>query len=90
MPNARPTRWNVYIVRCADGTLYTGITTDFENRIAQHNLGKGAKYTRSRRPVVLVWMRRTASESAARKREAAIKALTKTEKEAFTRRKTRG
>ena len=46
-----------YIVRCADGTLYTGWTVDVEKRVAAHNAGKGAKYTRSRRPVRLVWSR---------------------------------
>ena len=47
--------WHVYIVRCADGSLYTGLTNDLTARIAKHNSGAGAKYTRSRRPVRLVW-----------------------------------
>jgi predicted GIY-YIG superfamily endonuclease len=47
-------RWFVYVVRCADGTLYTGTTTDTARRVARHNAGTGARYTRSRLPVVLV------------------------------------
>lgn len=47
-------RWSVYIVRCADGTLYTGVTNDMAKRLTAHNAGKGAKYTRSRLPVELV------------------------------------
>jgi len=73
-------RWAVYILRCADRTLYTGITTDLKARIGRHNDGTGAKYTRTRRPVVLVWKITAASESAARKDEARIKRLTRTEK----------
>jgi putative endonuclease len=68
-------RWFVYIVRCADGSLYTGITNDLVERIKKHNAGKGAKYTRSRRPVKLVWRERKSSEQAARRREAMIKNL---------------
>ncbi|MDE2293491.1 MAG: GIY-YIG nuclease family protein [Elusimicrobia bacterium] len=68
-------RWSVYVVRCADGTLYTGVTTDLARRVAQHNAGRGAAYTRARRPVSLVWSRPARSRSAALKREAAIKAL---------------
>jgi putative endonuclease len=72
--------WHVYIVRCRDGSLYTGIATDLKARITKHNAGKGAKYTRSRRPVRLVWSAATRSESAARKREARIKRLSRSEK----------
>ncbi len=74
-------RWIVYVVRCADGSLYTGITTDLPERLTKHNSGRGAKYTRSRRPVVLVWQLATRSESAARRKEAGIKKMTKAEKE---------
>ncbi|MCI0479915.1 GIY-YIG nuclease family protein [Candidatus Uhrbacteria bacterium] len=74
------TRWHVYLVRCTDGSLYTGISTDVEARVAAHNAGTGAKYTRSRTPVELVWTERKASESSARKREAAIKKMTRSEK----------
>jgi len=74
-------KWIVYIVRCADGTLYTGITTDLSERLATHNAGKGAKYTRTRRPVVLVWKKAARNESAARRQEAKIKKMTRAEKE---------
>lgn len=73
--------WFVYIVKCADQTLYTGITTDLEARIERHNAGTGAKYTRSRKPVRLAWHKRMRTESAARKREYAIKQLTRQEKQ---------
>jgi len=73
-------RWFVYIVRCADNSLYTGITNDLVERTKKHNAGKGAKYTRSRLPVKLVWRERKSSELAARRREAAIKKLTRIEK----------
>ena len=67
--------WNVYIVRCADQTLYTGIATDLSRRLAQHNAGKGAAYTRARRPVVLVHREAAPDRGAALRREAAIKRL---------------
>ncbi|MEI7741731.1 MAG: GIY-YIG nuclease family protein [bacterium] len=69
--------WSVYIVRCKDGSLYTGISTDVALRVQKHNSGLGAKYTRARRPVVLVWSVRVRSESAARKREYQIKQMTR-------------
>ena len=65
----------VYMLRCADGSLYTGWTTDLQRRLAVHNAGKGAKYTRSRLPVTLAFVEGFASASEARKRECAIKAL---------------
>ncbi len=74
-------RWSVYILRCGDGSLYTGISTDVNARVRAHNAGKGAAYTRSHLPVKLAWVRKVKSESAARKREAAIKAMGKREKE---------
>ncbi len=74
-------RWIVYVVRCAGGSLYTGITTDLPKRLTKHNAGRGAKYTRSRRPVVLVWHQATRSESSARRKEAGIKKMTKADKE---------
>ncbi len=69
--------WFVYILRCADDTLYTGITTDVGRRIDEHNGGKapGARYTRGRRPVVLAYSEEAASRAAASRREAAIKQL---------------
>ena len=70
--------WKLYILCCADGSLYTGITTDLEKRIHAHNSGKGAKYTRSRKPVELVYQEDCADHSAALKRE--VKALTKDQK----------
>ncbi|MBI4457857.1 GIY-YIG nuclease family protein [Candidatus Uhrbacteria bacterium] len=75
------THWHVYMVRCGDGSLYTGITTDLERRLGEHNSGKGAAYTRSRLPVSLVYREEYMNESDARKREAAIKKLPKSEKE---------
>lgn len=72
--------WSVYMVRCNDGSLYTGIAIDVEKRVAKHNAGEGAKYTRSRKPVVLVWEEKMESESAARVREAEMKRLTRAEK----------
>ena len=70
----------VYILRCADGTLYTGYTDDVERRLRAHNSGKGAKYTRSRRPVALVYTEELPDKSAALKREAAVKRLCRVEK----------
>jgi predicted GIY-YIG superfamily endonuclease len=70
----------VYIAKCADGTLYTGMTTDVEKRAKTHNSGKGAKYTRSRLPVELVYREEQPDKSAALRREIQIKALTRKEK----------
>ena len=70
----------VYILRCGDGTLYTGMTTDLERRVAVHNSGKGAKYTRSRLPVTPVYREKVPDKSAALRREREIKALTRAEK----------
>ena len=67
--------WHVYIVRCVDHTLYTGVATDVEARVAQHNAGRGAKYTRGRGPVELVYRERVADRSTALRRELAIKRL---------------
>ena len=57
--------WWVYLLRCGDGTLYTGITDDLDRRLAAHNAGRGAKYTRSRRPVTLVWREEQPDKSVA-------------------------
>ena len=70
----------VYILRCADGTLYTGSTDDVERRAAAHNSGKGAKYTRGRGPVEVVYREECADKSAALRRECAVKRLTRAEK----------
>lgn len=72
--------WWVYLLRCADGTLYTGMTSDVSRRVAEHNRGKGAKYTCSRRPVAVVYQEPCDSRGAALRREAAIKRFTRREK----------
>lgn len=77
----RRSAWHVYLVRCADGTLYTGITTDLARRMAAHNAGKGAKYTRSRGPVRLVWSEPAKDVGAARRREYQVRTLPRAEKE---------
>ena len=76
-------RWFVYILRCADGSLYTGITIDLERRIEQHNAGTASRYTRSRLPVELVYQEGSTTKSKALKRELAIKALSRKAKEAL-------
>lgn len=73
-------RWYVYIVRCRDRSLYTGIAIDVQKRLASHNAGTGAKYTRSRRPVKLVWSKAMPSATSARKYEAEIKSWPRAEK----------
>ncbi len=71
----------LYILKCADETLYTGITTDLKRRVKEHNGAKlGAKYTRSRRPVVLVYSKKYKDRSTAQKAEYRIKSLSKKEK----------
>jgi UV DNA damage endonuclease len=77
--------WFVYLLRCADGSLYTGITNDVPRRLKQHNAGTASRYTRSRLPVVLVYQEAQASRSHALKREMAIKALSRKEKESMIR-----
>lgn len=73
----------VYVLECADGSLYTGYTTDVERRVATHQAGEGAKYTAGRRPVELVHVERYESRSAALSREHEIKRLTRRRKEAL-------
>ena len=72
--------WQVYIVLCNDGTLYCGITKDVELRVYHHNQGRGAKYTRGRRPVHLVWFSYEMTRSEAAREEIRIKKLTRSEK----------
>ena len=72
--------WKLYILRCRDGSLYTGITTDVAKRFDAHNSGKGAKYTRGRGPLELVYSEECGDHSAALKRELEIKALSRDEK----------
>lgn len=76
-----------YIVECSDGTLYTGWTTDLDKRLAAHNSGKGAKYTRNRTPVRLVYYEEHTEKREAMRREYAIKQLTRKEKETLIREK---
>lgn len=73
--------WYLYILRCGDGSLYTGITTDVPRRLEVHRQGKGAKYTRGRAPLTLCYQEECGTHSEALKRELAVKALTRTEKE---------
>jgi len=77
--------WFVYLLRCRDGTLYAGITTDVGRRVAQHNAGTAARYTRSRRPVALVYQVRASSRGDALRREAALRKLSRDAKEALIR-----
>lgn len=72
--------WYLYILRCGDGSLYTGITTDVQARLDAHRAGKGAKYTRGRAPLELVYSETCGDHSAALKREYEIKALPRAEK----------
>jgi putative endonuclease len=72
--------WYIYILECSDGTLYTGITTDVNRRLSEHNSGKGAKYTMTRRPVVLKALFEAKNRSEASKEEYRIKQLNRTEK----------
>lgn len=74
--------YTVYLLRCADGTFYTGVTTDMERRLKEHNTSaRGAKYTKARRPVALVYTESCASRSEAQKREYALRTLSRKEKE---------
>lgn len=79
----RTPEWIVYILRCADGSLYTGITNDLNRRLEQHNAGRASRYTRSHLPVVLVFQEAQASHSLALKRELAIKALSRQAKKSL-------
>ena len=77
-----PEPWSVYLLQCADGTLYTGVARDLQRRLRQHNgeLAGGPKYTQGRRPVQLLWSADAADRSTAQQREAAIKRLSRTRK----------
>lgn len=79
---AMPT-WHVYLLRCRDGSLYTGYTNDLDTRLAAHNAGKGAKYTASRRPVELLYTESADLKSAAMQREFQIKRWARAKKEAL-------
>jgi putative endonuclease len=78
---AAQAQWWVYVLRCRDGTLYTGVTTDLARRLAQHNAGTASKYTRARRPVVVVYREPVTNHGAALRREIAIKKLPRTAKD---------
>lgn len=79
---AKADTWFIYMLRCADKSLYTGITTDISRRVIEHNtLKTGAKYTRSRRPVTLVYSEQTSNKSLASIREYELKSLSKIQKE---------
>ena len=73
-------KWSVYILRCKDGTLYTGMAKDVQARLSQHESGKGARYTRGRGPLELVYAESCDCKSDALKRECSIKALSREEK----------
>ena len=81
MPLRPASRWLVYILRCRDRSLYTGITNDLPKRLKAHVAGRASKYTRSRLPVRLVYSEPQKSKSAALKREAAIKGLSRRQKD---------
>jgi putative endonuclease len=84
---AASSTWCVYVLRCGDGSLYTGITNDLPRRLEVHRAGKGAAYTRSRRPLRVVHVEAAADRGAALRREAAIKRLTRAEKLQLVRRR---
>lgn len=77
--------WTWYVLRCSDGSLYCGITTDLGRRLDQHNSGRGSRYVRSRRPAAVVLREEVGGKSAALKRELAFKGLSKVRKEALVR-----
>ena len=85
MARSSRSTWSVYMLRCADGSLYTGITKDVSRRCGQHNAGAASRYTRSRLPIVLVYREAQSSRSVALKRELAIKALSRKDKELLIR-----
>jgi len=72
--------WRVYVLRCADGTLYTGATNDIERRLRAHAVGRASRYTRSRLPVKLVYTERAAGRGSALRRERVIKGLSRAKK----------
>ncbi len=81
MKQQEETKHYVYVLRCCDGSLYTGWTTHLEERVKAHNEGRGAKYTRSHKPVTLVYFEVFSDKSEALRRECAIKAMPRQEKE---------
>lgn len=83
-----PSRWYCYLLACADGTFYAGITTDLARRLAQHSEGSASRYTRARRPVRLVYSEPHPDRSCATRRERQLKALPKAAKEALAQQAT--
>ncbi len=83
MAEGGPREWSVYMLRCSDGSLYTGISKDVDARFSKHQSGRGASYTRTRRPVAVVFREHGMSRSEALIREAAIKRLSKAKKESM-------
>ena len=87
---ARPRkRWFLYILQCNDGTLYTGITNDLPRRLAQHGDGNASRYTRSRRPLKLVYQEPCHNKSSALRKEYALKQLSKKDKQEYINRKSK-
>jgi len=84
--NEQPAAWYAYILRCSDGSYYTGVTTDLLVRVDRHNTGQGAKYTRARRPVCLVYFEPHEGERSARRRERELKGWRREKKEELVRR----
>ena len=84
-PVLRPNGWCVYLLRCGDGTLYCGVTNDLGARLSAHRAGKGARYTRGRGPLRLVWCEAAAGKGPALRREHAIKQLSTEAKRALVR-----
>lgn len=76
-------KWKHYVLKCSDGSFYSGSTTDIIRRVCEHNQGKGAKYTRARLPVSIVYLESYPDRSAAQKAEAAFKKLSRKQKEEF-------
>ena len=82
MPSeSQPEKWHVYIIRCSDNSLYTGITTDMERRFQQHLTGRGAKYFAGRKPLQVIFLEKGHSRASASRRENTIKALSRAEKD---------
>jgi len=80
----RTSTWFLYVLRCADGTLYTGVTTNLARRVAEHNSGRGARYTAGRRPVALIAAWRFPDRGAAQRAEARFRRLSRARKLALT------
>ncbi|MAI59024.1 MAG: endonuclease [Rhodobacteraceae bacterium] len=78
-------RWKMYVLKCSDGSLYCGVTTDLDRRFQEHSLGTGAKYTRSRLPVLVVYSEKHENRSQAQIAESAFKKLTRKKKEEYIR-----